>query len=117
MKTKNIRLTDRDIVILQFINRFGMCQMPQLSEYFKLNTPYREFRADTKCTFIKHIDKCTFYYGIKFETINIATETELPRYFSTDIILTPKDVKMELFKLGHIVDMVDPVPRYMAIEK
>ncbi|WP_218813531.1 MarR family winged helix-turn-helix transcriptional regulator [Rickettsiella endosymbiont of Dermanyssus gallinae] len=34
-----MKLTSRDVEILKFINEFGFCEMPQISQYFGLHKP------------------------------------------------------------------------------
>ena len=75
-----IRITDRDIEILNFINDFGFCEMPQLQARFNLRKPknYMLINRLIKVGLVKH--ERLFYgrHGLYRLTRKGAQYTELP---------------------------------------
>lgn len=79
-KASRIRITERDLEILNFINDFGFCEMPQLEQRFKLRKPknYMLINRLIKVGLVKH--ERLFYgrHGVYRLTRKGARHTELP---------------------------------------
>jgi len=79
-KPCRIRITERDLEILNFINDFGFCEMPQLERRFGLKKPksYMLINRLIKVGLVKH--ERLFYgrHGLYRLTKKGAQHTELP---------------------------------------
>jgi len=80
MSFTGLKLTERDLAILQFINLFGFCEMPHLDARFGLKKPrnYQVINRLVEAGLIQH--ERVFYgrHGIYRLTVKGAKLTELP---------------------------------------
>ena len=75
-----MRLTERDIEIIQFINEFGFCEMNQIEEKFFLNKPrnYEIMRRLVKNGFVNHERIFFRRPGIYYASAKGSGYTDLP---------------------------------------
>lgn len=82
-------ITDRDVEILNFINEFGFCEMPQIEKKFGVKTPrsYKVMQRLVKAGLVSH--ERVFYnrHGAFYLTHEGAKHTPLPA-----ISNLPKDI-------------------------
>lgn len=80
IKISGVRLTDRDIDILRFVNEFGFCEMSQIEKRFgmKSSYSYRVIRRLVKIGFMNHQRLFHMRNGIYFLTTKGAECTDLP---------------------------------------
>jgi len=75
-----MRMTERDIEILKFINEFGFCEMPQLEERFGFKTPrsYKVMQRLIKAELVVHERFLHNRPGVFYVTHRGAQHTDLP---------------------------------------
>jgi DNA-binding Lrp family transcriptional regulator len=75
-----MQITERDIEILQFINEFGFCEMPQLEKRFNLKTPrsYKIMQRLVKAGLIIHERILYNRPGVFYLSQRGAKQTDLP---------------------------------------
>lgn len=75
-----MRITERDIEILKFINEFGFCEMPQLEKRFGLRTPrsYKVIQRLIKVGWVIHERILHNRPGVFYLTHRGAEQTDLP---------------------------------------
>jgi hypothetical protein len=75
-----VRLTERDVEIIRFINNFGFCEMGQIEKRFSLKKPrnYEVMRRLIRNGFVNH--KRIYYgsHGVYFVSTKGAKYTDLP---------------------------------------
>jgi len=62
MSITGVRLTERDLEILRFINLFGFCEMPHLNHRFSLKRP-RNYQVLNRLLTAKLIKHERVFYG------------------------------------------------------
>lgn len=75
-----MKLTERDIAIIKFINSFGFCEMEQIERKFFLKKPrnYQILRRLVNSGFLRHKRIFFAHYGIYYATSKGAKFTDLP---------------------------------------
>ncbi|OGT35278.1 MAG: hypothetical protein A3F11_10125 [Gammaproteobacteria bacterium RIFCSPHIGHO2_12_FULL_37_14] len=81
-------ITDRDVEILNFINEFGFCEMPQIEKKFGVKTPrsYKVMQRLVKAGLVNHERVFHNRHGAFYLTNEGAKYTHLPAIFNL-----PKD--------------------------
>lgn len=80
MGNKSMRLTERDLQILAFINQFGFCEMPHLDRQFQFNKPrnYQIIKRLIKGGLLQHQFVFHKKHGIYWLSKEGAKLTNLP---------------------------------------
>jgi DNA-binding MarR family transcriptional regulator len=95
-QSKKIRITDRDLEILNFINNFGFCELPQIGKRFnlKIRRAYQIVNRFIEAGLLEH--ERIFYkkHGIYRLTQKGAKYTELPPLYRVSLANYKHDILM-----------------------